>query len=107
MNNDLINEKIKKDNYNNMMKNYNNFMQNQNSIQAPPSQIKNSLKNMGLKTNLNQAPNIFLNNNLQPLLNNNNINSNGFVNGFNANNLVGSSNTDIMNLSKQSNMNSK
>lgn len=86
------------------MKNYNNFMQNQNSIQTPPSiQMKN-----GLNTNLNQAQNNFLNNNnLKPVLNNHNNIQNNIINGLGNNNLVGTPNSDVVNLSKQYNMNGK
>ena len=87
-----------------MMRNYNEFIQNQNIIQAPPSmEIKNPLNN-----NINQAPNTFINNNNhQLILNNKNIMPNGSMNGFNLNNVVGAPNADIMNLSKQLNMNGK
>lgn len=106
VNKDLINERIQKENYNNMMKNYNNYMQNQNNIQTPPSmQMKNGLIDMGLNPNINQAQkNILNNNNVKPVINNN-INPNGIINGLGANNLAGVPSSDIMNLTKQYNMN--
>lgn len=104
INKDLINEKIQKGNYNNMMKNYNNMIQNQNTIQSPPSlEIKNPLNNIGLNTNLNQASDNFLNNNK---LTTNSI-PNSIVNGFNVNNNASASNTDILSLSNNFNSNGK